>query len=57
MNSRQKYAARCKRCKWLVAMREGGAQVALTRIYEAGLKDVQLAALQHAYEAVPQVLR
>lgn len=59
----QHYNAVCKQCARLVAMRERGAQVALTRIWEAGdsgkldVGSVPLSVLQHAYEALPPALR
>jgi hypothetical protein len=63
VNRRQHYNATCKRCPRLVAMRERGAQLALTRIWELGesgkldLKNLSLNTLQRAYDTIPKVLR
>jgi hypothetical protein len=56
-SNRQHYNAQCKKCPRLVAMRERGAQLALTRIWDLGLREIPLSALQHAYDQVPQLLR
>jgi hypothetical protein len=54
---REHYNARCKVCRRKAPMREAGAQIALTWLSDQGHNDVPLAALQHAYDQVPQELR
>lgn len=56
-DSRQHVNARCNTCGDLVPMREGGAQIALNRLWDSGLIDVPLEALRRAYGEVPKVLR
>jgi hypothetical protein len=57
INKRQHYNARCKKCHRLVAMRENRAQIALDRLFGLGMTDPSIQALQHAYDAVPPMLR
>ncbi|BBX39274.1 hypothetical protein MSIM_07250 [Mycobacterium simiae] len=55
--SGEHFTARCKRCSRLVAMNAYRAQVALTRLSDAGLTDIPLAALQRAYDEAPRQRR
>lgn len=55
---RRQFNVYCPRCRALVAMRQQGAQVALSYLSSQGFSTpTPLFVLRHAYERVPQQLR